>query len=197
MHYERPKSLKDATSLLAEAKGRAFVLAGGTDLLVVMKNDDFDADLVVDIKSIEGLDEIREGRRRLYHWRGGSLRGAWREHHAQRRLARCRRSRQSDRVTQIQGRCTVVGNLCNASPAADSVPALVAAGARAIIVGPEGTRTIAVEDVPVAPGKRRSQGRDYRGDRARQAPAAIGRCISCASFRAQKWTSPLSASRLT
>ena len=54
---------------------------------------------------------------------------------------------------QVQGRCTVSGNLCNASPAADSVPALVAAGAKAVIVGPKGKRTVAVEDVPVAPGR--------------------------------------------
>jgi carbon-monoxide dehydrogenase medium subunit len=53
----------------------------------------------------------------------------------------------------VQGRCTIAGNLCNASPAADSVPALVAAGAKAVIVGAEGTRTIAVEDVPTGPGR--------------------------------------------
>jgi carbon-monoxide dehydrogenase medium subunit len=55
--------------------------------------------------------------------------------------------------TQIQGRATMVGNLCNASPAADSVPALVAAGAKARIVGPKGKRDIPVEEVAVAPGK--------------------------------------------
>jgi carbon-monoxide dehydrogenase medium subunit len=54
---------------------------------------------------------------------------------------------------QVQGRCTIVGNLCNASPAADSVPALVAAGARASIVGPGGRRAVAVEAVPTGPGK--------------------------------------------
>ena len=54
---------------------------------------------------------------------------------------------------QMQGRCTIVGNLCNASPAADSVPAMVAAGAKAAVVGPKGKRTIAVEDVVTGPGK--------------------------------------------
>jgi carbon-monoxide dehydrogenase medium subunit len=54
---------------------------------------------------------------------------------------------------QVQGRCTMSGNLCNASPAADSVPALVAAGAKAVIVGPKGKRTVAVEEVPVGPGR--------------------------------------------
>lgn len=54
---------------------------------------------------------------------------------------------------QVQSRCTVVGNLCNASPAADSVPALVAAGAKAIVQGPKGKRTVPVEQIPVSPGR--------------------------------------------
>jgi len=54
---------------------------------------------------------------------------------------------------QIQGRCTVVGNLCNASPAADSVPALIAAGAKALVVGPKGKRRVAVEKVVLGPGR--------------------------------------------
>lgn len=53
----------------------------------------------------------------------------------------------------MQGRCTITGNLCNASPAADSVPALVTAGARAVVVGPAGRRTIPVQSVPIGPGK--------------------------------------------
>jgi carbon-monoxide dehydrogenase medium subunit len=55
--------------------------------------------------------------------------------------------------TQVQGRATMVGNLCNASPAADSVPALVAAGAKARVVGPKGKRDVPVEKIAVSPGK--------------------------------------------
>ena len=54
--------------------------------------------------------------------------------------------------TQVQGRCTVTGNLCNAGPAADSVPAMVAAGAEAEIAGPSGKRLVPVEDIPTGPG---------------------------------------------
>ena len=53
---------------------------------------------------------------------------------------------------QIQGRCTIAGNLCNASPAADSVPALIAAGAKAVIVGEQRRRTVAVEKIITGPG---------------------------------------------
>jgi len=79
---------------------------------------------------------------------------------------------------QVQGRCTIQGNLCNASPAADSVPALVAAGAKAVVAGPSGKRIIPVEAVADRPGKTVArQGRDHRGDPARQARAAFGRCL--------------------
>jgi carbon-monoxide dehydrogenase medium subunit len=53
---------------------------------------------------------------------------------------------------QIQSRCTIAGNLCNASPAADSVPALIVAGAKAVIVGPKGRRTVVVEKIVTGPG---------------------------------------------
>ncbi len=56
-------------------------------------------------------------------------------------------------MTQIQGRATMAGNLCNASPAADSVPALIAAGAVARIVGPGGTREVAAGDIATGPGE--------------------------------------------
>lgn len=153
MRYERPETIGDATRLLAQSPERAFVLAGGTDLLVRMKNDDFVADLVVDIKSIAGMSSIT-------HAKDGIVIGA---------AVPCAALSEDSALvaawpgvveasnligsTQIQGRCTIVGNLCNASPAADSVPALVAAGARAKVTGPDGTRLVAIEDVPTAPGK--------------------------------------------
>src|SRR5690606_626058 len=55
--------------------------------------------------------------------------------------------------TQIQGRATMVGNMCNASPAADSVPAMIAAGAIVRVVGPDGQRDVPVEEICIGPGK--------------------------------------------
>ena len=129
MHYERPTSLKDATSLLAEAQGKSFVLAGGTDLLVYMKDDNFEADLVVDIKSVEGLDEIRESADGFTIGAAVPCAALGEDANLKASWPGVVEAANLIGSTQIQGRCTVVGNLCNASPAADSVPALVAAGA--------------------------------------------------------------------
>ncbi|NNE52610.1 MAG: xanthine dehydrogenase family protein subunit M [Sulfitobacter sp.] len=153
MLYERPKTLQDAVGMLAETRGKAFVLAGGTDLLVRMKSDEFDANLIVDIKSIEGMSEIVETDGAFVI--GAAVCCAALGEHEALRDAWPGVVEAANLIgsTQIQGRCTIAGNLCNASPAADSVPALVAAGARAKIVGPDGTRTVDVQEIPLGPGK--------------------------------------------
>jgi len=153
VRYVRPQSISDAVSQLAEASDRAFVLAGGTDLLVRMKNDEFEADLVVDIKSIKGMGDIVETAEGFRI--GAAVSCAEIGDHPGLSAAWPGVVEAANLIgsTQIQSRCTIVGNLCNASPAADSVPALVAAGAQAIIVGPDGTRKMAVENLPVGPGR--------------------------------------------
>jgi len=153
MRYEAPRSMKEAVGLMAKAKGNAFVLAGGTDLLVRLKSGLIEPDLVVDIKRIDKACTVtKEG--------GGFRIGAAVPAAELGENAVLKKSwpgvvEAANLIGshQIQGRCTVVGNLCNASPAADSVPALVAAGAQVSIVGPKGKRSIAVEDVASGPGR--------------------------------------------
>lgn len=153
MHYERPETLQDASRLLAETAGTAYVLAGGTDLLVRSKSDHFEADLMVDIKSIAELEAVCETAEGFAI--GAAVSCADLGRHAALKAAWPGVVEAANLIgsAQIQSRCTIAGNLCNASPAADSVPALVAAGARAVIAGPTGMRTIPVQEVPVAPGK--------------------------------------------
>ena len=153
MRYIRPHSMEDAVGLLAGSTGTAAILAGGSDLLVRMKGGFVEPDLIVDIKAIADLGDVRET---AEGFRIGAavpsavlgenavLKKAWPGVVEAARLIGSK---------QVQGRCTIVGNLCNASPAADSVPAMVAAGARAVVVGPSGRRTVAVEAVPAGPGK--------------------------------------------
>lgn len=153
MQYVAPETTKAAVALLAKAKGSAHVLAGGSDLLVRMKGGFIEPDLVVDIKRIKSMREVKKTA-------SGFTIGA---------AVPCAELRENKALAkawpgvveaasligskQIQGRCTMVGNLCNASPAADSVPALVAAGAKAVIQGPKGKRTVSVETIPVGPGR--------------------------------------------
>jgi len=153
MRYIRPLSMEDAVGLISGSAGTAALLAGGSDLLVRMKGGFIEPDLIVDIKSIEGLSEIRQTAQGFsigaavpcaVMGENAALQKEWPGVVEAARLIGSK---------QIQGRCTIVGNLCNASPAADSVPALVVAGARASIVGPDGRRTSPVETVPVGPGK--------------------------------------------
>jgi carbon-monoxide dehydrogenase medium subunit len=153
MHYERPATLQDAARLLAETKGTAYVLAGGTDLLVRSKSDHFEADLMVDIKSIAELGSVRETAEGFSI--GAAVSCAALGRHAALKAAWPGVVEAANLIgsAQVQSRCTIAGNLCNASPAADSVPAMVAAGARAVIAGPAGIRTVPVEEVPVGPGK--------------------------------------------
>ena len=153
MGYEAPSTLAAAIACLAGAKGRARVLAGGTDLLIQMRARRIEPELLVDIKNIAEMRTIvvEDGCFRF----GAAVTGMELvEHEA---LAKAWPG-VIDGVkligsVQVRGRATVGGNLCNASPAADGIPPLIAAGARVSIVGPGGRREARVEDVVTGPGK--------------------------------------------
>ena len=153
MRYEAPSSLDQAVALLAAEPGDARVLAGGTDLLVQMRTDLIEPVLVVDIKGIAETRQIKEegGGFRI----GAAVTGAELKEHPRLKTVWPGVVEAANLIgsTQIQGRASMGGNLCNGSPAADSVPALIAAGAKASIVGPKGRRELAVEDVMLAPRK--------------------------------------------
>jgi carbon-monoxide dehydrogenase medium subunit len=153
MRYEAPESLDAAVSLLAGAPGQARLLAGGTDLLVQLRAGMVEPDLVVDIKKIQEVHEItaENGGFRI----GAAVTGAELGEHAlvKRMWPGVVEAVELIGSTQIQGRATMVGNLCNASPAADSVPALIAVGAIVSIVGPGGRRELPVEEMCIAPGQ--------------------------------------------
>lgn len=149
MRYEAPETIEGACRLLAAEAGHARVLAGGTDLLVQIKTDVLDPDLIVDIKKIPELRSITSDGHGFRI--GAAVTGAELKEHSALRAAWPGLVEGANLIgsTQVQGRATLGGNLCNGSPAADSVPALIAAGAKAQIVGPNGRRELPVEDVMV------------------------------------------------
>ncbi|HEX4892570.1 MAG TPA: FAD binding domain-containing protein, partial [Hyphomicrobiaceae bacterium] len=153
MRYESPDTLEAASKLLAAATGDARVLAGGTDLLVQIRAEVLSPALVVDIKKIAETRTVKEeaGGFRV----GAAVTGAELKENAKLKKAWPGLVEAANLIgsTQVQGRATMGGNLCNGSPAADSVPGLIAAGAVATVVGPNGRRDIKVEDVMLAPRK--------------------------------------------
>jgi CO/xanthine dehydrogenase FAD-binding subunit len=153
MRYEAPESVEGAVSLLAGAQGEARVLAGGTDLLVQIRADVVDPELIVDIKRIP---ETRTVTEEQGGWRiGAAVTGAELKEHPRLKQVWPGVVEAANLIgsTQVQGRATLGGNLCNGSPAADSVPALIAAGAVATLAGPGSRRSLPVEDVMLGPRK--------------------------------------------
>lgn len=153
MRYESPKTTREAVTLLSKEKGKAFVLAGGTDLLVRLRMDMIDPDLMVDIKRIPAMNEITKTATGFKI--GAAVSG--KQLGANKALVKAWpgvvEATNLIGSDQVQGRCTMAGNLCNASPAADSVPAMIAAGAKAIVVGKTKRRTVAVENIILGPGQ--------------------------------------------
>jgi carbon-monoxide dehydrogenase medium subunit len=144
--------VESAAALLA-ATADARVLAGGTDLLVQMRSDIVDPALIVDIKRITETRRVTEEKG---GWRiGAAVTGAELKEHPRLKRVWPGVIEAANLIgsTQVQGRATLGGNLCNGSPAADSVPALIAAGAVATVAGPQGRRDIPVEDVMLGPRK--------------------------------------------
>ncbi len=150
--YYAPETIEQAVTILA-GDSSARPMGGGTDLIVQMQSGRLEACSVVDLKRIAGLKEIRR------HGDGFAIGAA----------VPCTALKDNAALVdswpgvveaanligsvQVRNRATMAGNLCNASPAADSVPALVAAGATCLIVGPAGERVEAVENIPAGPGK--------------------------------------------
>ncbi|WP_170337020.1 FAD binding domain-containing protein [Ruegeria arenilitoris] len=154
MDYHSPASFAEASALAANATGVTRFLAGGTDVLVQLRSELVTPDTLIDIKKINGVSDITriaDGSWTL----GVAATGAEMSEHAELVSDWPGVVEAMDLIgsTQVQGRATLTGNLCNASPAADSVPAMVAAGVTVTVTGPDGTREVAVEDIPTAPGR--------------------------------------------
>ena len=154
MRYHTPTSFADASAIAAAAPGTLRFLAGGTDVLVQMRAGMVQPDDLIDLKHIPGVDQITrtpEGGWRIGIAVPGIVLGA----HAAlvKDWPGVVEGMNLVGSTQVQGRATLAGNLCNGSPAADSVPGLIAAGAVVTVTGPKGSRDLPVEQVPAGPGK--------------------------------------------
>ena len=152
--YASPNTLQEAVDLMSQNKDRAALLAGGTDVLVQLRAGRRDVDVLVDTKGIPELNELS------YDPGSGLTLGA---------AVPCYRIYNDAAISkaypglidpasliggiQIQGRASIGGNLCNAAPSADAIPAMIALGVTCNITGSGGTRQVAVEDICTAPGQ--------------------------------------------
>ncbi len=154
MNYHTPSSFSDASAIAASSEGKTRFLAGGTDVLVQMRSDIVTPDDLIDVKKIQGVKDIIKNKDGSWSL-GIAVTGAEMSEHAEFKKAWPGLVEATDLIgsTQIQGRATIVGNLCNGSPAADSVPAQIAARATVSVVGPSGERIEKVENIPVGPSK--------------------------------------------
>lgn len=152
--YIRAQNVEHAATLLQQQDGRARILAGGTDLIVALRERRIAAELIIDIKGVPEVDEL------TYDAHDGLRLGAAVPCHRIYRHADVLRHYPGivDAASliggvQIQGRASLGGNLCNASPAADSIPALIVHSAVCDIALPQTRRRVPVEEFCVAPGK--------------------------------------------
>jgi carbon-monoxide dehydrogenase medium subunit len=152
--YVSAGSVQEAAGLLASNHGRARILSGGTDLLVQLRENRRKAELLIDVKNIPELTTIR------YEAQAGLWLGAAASSYAicHDRVVRERYPGLVDAIhliggVQIQYRASVGGNLCNASPAADSIPALIVHAGTCLIANQNGSRELPVEQFCIAPGK--------------------------------------------
>jgi len=153
LSFAAPTSVDEAVKILAGASGMAKVLAGGTDLLVQLRSGRMKPDLIVDTKRIPGMIGIREESDHFVI--GASTPGVmiYQNEALTRAWPGIVEGMDLIGSEQIQGRASLAGNLCNASPAADSVPALIASRATCVIAGPNGKREAPVEAIVTGPGQ--------------------------------------------
>jgi carbon-monoxide dehydrogenase medium subunit len=151
--YEAPDSIDGAIRLLANAEISAKVLAGGTDLIIQTNGSADESCLFVDIKKIAGMLDANLSADGLDLGPSMSCAEFTARGDIQKVFPGLVEAAYLIGSTQVQGRASLGGNLCNSSPAADTIPALLVNGAQCVIAGPGGERTVAAEDFMTGVGR--------------------------------------------
>ena len=151
--YLAPRKLDEAALLMAEHAGSAQLLAGGTDLLIFMRNGRKSPDVIIDAKTIPELTQLNLDAERLTIGAAVSCRTVWENREVSEKFPALEDAATLIGGIQIQGRATFGGNLCNAAPSADTVPPVIVYGASAHIVSARGERDVPVEEICTGPGR--------------------------------------------
>ena len=151
--YVAPKTVSEAVSVLSEHGDRARPLAGGTDLLVKARANVWELDAVVDVKNIPELMSLSINGAGLSIGAGVPCCQVYEHKDIQEQYPGIIDGASIIGGIQIQSRAGLGGNLCNAAPSGDGIPALIAYSAVAKISGPNGNREVAVEDFATGPSR--------------------------------------------
>jgi carbon-monoxide dehydrogenase medium subunit len=152
--YARPTTVDEAVALLDEYGPEAKLLAGGTDLLVELRGRRVQPRVIIDVKRVvemtPGIEEIDGALRISATAVMADLIG---DERVRRHFPALVEGAAVVGSVQIRNRATLAGNVCNASPAADTAPALLVYGAKVSLMSPSGTRRLALDDFLVGPGE--------------------------------------------
>ncbi|MBE9507805.1 MAG: FAD binding domain-containing protein, partial [Chloroflexi bacterium] len=151
--YLEPTSLEEAVSLLSKYGERAQVLAGGTNLVLWMKMEQVAPEYVINVSKLPGLEGLSPQDGRLDIGALTKIRAVRSAPEVQASYTALAEACAAFGSTQIQMMGTIGGNVCNGSPASDTVPALVAFDAQLVLAGPNGERVLPIEEFLVGPGK--------------------------------------------
>ena len=151
--YLAPHKLDEAAVLMAEHAGSAQLLAGGTDLLIFMRDGRKSPDVIIDAKKIPELTRVQLDADQLTIGAAVSCRTIWEHPEIAERFPALTDAATLIGGIQIQGRATFGGNLCNAAPSADTVPPVIVYGAIAHIISARGERDVPVEEICTGPGR--------------------------------------------
>ena len=151
--YLAPHKLDEAAILMAEHAGSAQILAGGTDLLIFMRDGRKSPDVIIDAKKIPELTRVQLDADQLTIGAAVSCRTIWEHPEIAERFPALTDAATLIGGIQIQGRATFGGNLCNAAPSADTVPPVIVYGAIAHIISARGERDVPVEEICTGPGR--------------------------------------------
>ena len=150
--YQRPATVAEAVDLLATYGPRARLLAGGTDLLIGLRDRTVTPELVIDLKRIAELRPVvRETRGALVLSATAVMADLADDPRIERTFPALAEAAAVVGSVQIRNRATLVGNICHGSPAADTAPPLLVYGAVVAIAGPDGTRRIDLDDFITGP----------------------------------------------
>jgi len=151
--YLEPKDLTEACALLSRYKHRAKLIAGGTDLLVSMKQQGVTPEYVINIKVISDLDYVHYDKDGLRIGALATLSDIESSPLVRERFPVLAEAAHQIAMPAIRNIATIGGNLCNAAPSADMAPPLIGLGAKVKIVGLQGERTVTAEEFFVGPGE--------------------------------------------